>query len=385
VTFLPGSENRHLNYKPSGRGGPILLAPTYTHYNLWKGFRRQPDLAAGPIGVNGGLGAYDLFTDHLRQNVCCGNDEHFQWIWAWMSNLVGDPKNRPGTALVLCGRQGAGKTIVGEVLGQLLHPDHYVLVEKKKHLVGHFNAHLANKLLVQVEEATWAGDQEAANILKSIVTGRESLMEIKGIDAFPVTNYARLIITGNADWIVPTAFEERRFAVFNVGDAWLQDRERFGALVKQLKAGGYEALLYDLMSADRASLPDPAVVPNTVGLREQKVHSLGTVERWWHGCLVEGHVEPTMGNEWPTEVSITRAFELYVDETRKLGRGKPVGRARFGQLLRKACPALRRERPGSNERHRVYALPPLAECRAAMVRLLGGPIDWEDAESEPCE
>ena len=86
--------------------------------------------------------------------------------------LVQRPGERPGTAVVLRGGQGVGKTIVGQIVGHLLDPAHYVLVTQQRHLTGTFNKHLMSRLLVQVEEAFWAGDRQTRGTLKVPVRWR---------------------------------------------------------------------------------------------------------------------------------------------------------------------------------------------------------------------
>ena len=47
-----------------------------------------------------------------------------------------------------------------------------------KHLVGNFNAHLRDKLLVFADEAFWAGDKRAEDQLKAMVTEENNIVEL---------------------------------------------------------------------------------------------------------------------------------------------------------------------------------------------------------------
>ena len=71
-------------------------------------------------------------------------------------------------------------------------------------------------LLLQAEEAVWAGDKAAEGRLKSLITSKIQMIEAKGIDPIRVTNYVRLVMTSNEDWVVPAGMDERRFAVFDI-------------------------------------------------------------------------------------------------------------------------------------------------------------------------
>jgi hypothetical protein len=133
------------------------------------------------------------------------------------------PGAEDGTSLVLRGKQGVGKTKVGEVFGRLLRP-HYLLVADPRYITGRFNARMISLLLLHADEAFWAGDKQAEGKLKDLVTGDWHPIEFKGVDPIPIRNYVRLLVTGNPDWLVPAAMEERRIAVLDVGD---EQRENY--------------------------------------------------------------------------------------------------------------------------------------------------------------
>ena len=46
-----------------------------------------------------------LYLDHVRENVCAGDEERYEWMMAWMAQAVQHPAERPGTAVVLRGEQ----------------------------------------------------------------------------------------------------------------------------------------------------------------------------------------------------------------------------------------------------------------------------------------
>ncbi len=55
------------------------------------------------------------------------------------------------------------------MLGSLFAP-HYFPVDDSRYLTGNFNAHMASCLLLQADEAMWAGDKEAEGRLKGLLT-----------------------------------------------------------------------------------------------------------------------------------------------------------------------------------------------------------------------
>ena len=106
------------------------------------------------------------------------------------------PRERIGVALVMRGLMGSGKTKIGEVMGSLF-PRHYFLVDDPRYVTGRFSAHMATCLLLQADEAVWAGDKAAEGRLKGLVTSTIQQIEAKGIDPIRLPNYVRLIMTSN--------------------------------------------------------------------------------------------------------------------------------------------------------------------------------------------
>ncbi len=170
-------------------------AGTPSYFNLWHGFAFEPK--ANPNG-------YKTLRDHLLTNVCGSDEQLFNWIFGWFAHMIQRPGERIGVALVLMGIEGAGKTVLGEAVGALF-PSHFRIVDMGRYVVGQFNMHMMNCLLLQADEAVWAGDKDGEGALKGLITSEIRMVEPKGIDAFPVGNFVRLYITSNekmgcSDW-----------------------------------------------------------------------------------------------------------------------------------------------------------------------------------------
>ena len=151
---------------------------------------------------------------------------------AGSAHLFQRPAERIGTSLVLRGKQGTGKTKVGEVFGSLIDR-HYLLVDSPRYITGQFNAHLAGCILLQADEGFFAGDRASAGVLKSLVTSSWHMIERKGVDPVQVRNLVRLLVTSEDNWVVPASLEERRFAIFDMGQAAMQNSDYFAAIDRE--------------------------------------------------------------------------------------------------------------------------------------------------------
>jgi hypothetical protein len=340
---------------------PARQAPA-TYYNLWKGWAVEP----APVGTQAKC---QRFLDHVANNVCRGDDALFAWVMGWFAQLVQHPTDKLGTSLVLRGGQGSGKTIVGRVIGSLLGP-HYTLVADQHRVVGRFNSHLANVLLLQLDEATWGGDHQAAGKLKDLITGDYQFIEYKGREPVRIRNYVRLFITGNNRWLIPAGIDER------------QNAHYFQAIETEMERGGREALLRYLLDYDLTDIPIRQI-PATMALAEQKVNSLAPEQHWWLDILTRGTLPGDKTGEGMTEKKVL--FDDYVARSQKVGVNRKSWETQLGYALHGMVPGLSDKRPmvhlaGKSSRVPVYVFPSLEACRQEFARVTGGDNPWgEDA------
>ena len=244
-------------------------------FNLWSGFSVEPDPTK----------SCRRFLAHLRSTICGDNDVAYQWLIRWFAHMIQRPEEKPGTAVVLKGSKGVGKDTVGDYVGGLF-PRHHTKIANAEHLVGRFNAHHQKTLLLHVEEGFWAGDHKAEGSLKYIITSPQVQIEPKGIDAFQVPSVLRVFVSSNEAWVVPASFDERRFFVLNITGK-KREPAYFEALHREMLAGGRAALLHHLQHLDLSDF-DVRNPPMTEGLRDQKLESLRSVDRWWYEVLAAG-------------------------------------------------------------------------------------------------
>src|ERR1700744_2087702 len=120
-------------------------------------------------------------------------------------------------------------------------------ISSAEHLVGRFNGHLRDTVLLFADEAYWPGNQGAEGTLKRLVTEPPIFIEAKGRDGGEVPNLLHVMMASNEDWVVPAGERERRYFNLKVSDEKLQNHGWFKAINDQLENGGYEAMLHDLL------------------------------------------------------------------------------------------------------------------------------------------
>ena len=300
----------------------------------------------------------ELFLGHVR--FIAGDQA--DWLLDWFAHLVQRPWEKPGTGVVVRGLKGAGKDTIAEYLGKILG-DMRVTVSDQKHIVGNFNDHLLNCLLLHVEEGSWAGDRKAEGVLKSLVTASSIMWERKGINAEQKRNFSRIFISSNADWVIPATADERRWLVLDVEE--VKGRDYFNALYKEMGNGGPEALLWYLQNRQITS--DIRKPPVTAALTNQVLETLSGVERWWFDILTAGEFPYTFDDE--RQIRADAIYNNYAERERY-----PVSREAFGKRLRKLCPSIKRV--GGGKQGRWYVLPDIKTARGDFDKVIGK-RDWE--------
>lgn len=359
----------------------IIFAPEREipgYYNLWRGFAY--DALPGR--------SCDKFLEHVNSNICGGSQELYDYLVDWMAAAVQRPDSPGHTAIVMRGRQGVGKSFFVKTFGALFGR-HFLHISDPKHLIGSFNAHLRDCVVLFADEAFYAGDKKHEGVLKMLVTEETLTIEAKGVDVEVSPNCVHLLMASNSDWVVPAGYNERRFLVLDVGDRCMQKREYFKAIQEEMNAGGYEALLHFLR---KRNLRDFSVrrVPETAALMEQKVMHYDLEEEWWYAKLQAGEV--LSGKGWPLYVFVTELQRDFVVNC-AYWRSRRGSVTSLGKFLSKAMPDMQTKRIGGVHRvvnvdgteekitrPRIYSLPTLSYCRNIWDLRFGGPYEWPPPE-----
>ena len=203
LTFEPGESE-------------LVDTPFGSKLNTWSGFNLEP----WPDRVPGR--DVKIMLDYIKDVVCKGRATYYEWVLAWMADLFQNPGNKPGTALVLVGKPGAGKTFLGEhILGPIIGHQHYVQANSIQHVIGNFNAPYSRKILIQCDEALNAQQRAAAARLNALITDSQQRVEPKGVDSYQLPMHARFFFTSNeADDAIYLGhgYDDRRYTVLEVSD-----------------------------------------------------------------------------------------------------------------------------------------------------------------------
>lgn len=362
-----------VTFAPNGDAGDDVL-------NLWRGWGVKPRPG----------GDCEAIIDHLHDVVCDGDFELFKYLTSWMARMVQYPDQPGEVAVVLRGKEGTGKSVVGKLLRRMAG-QHGIALSNPKHLVGDFNAMLEDAVFVEASEALFAGDRAVASRLKALVTDDTITIERKGVDAREAKNRVHLLMTSNENWVVPAGPDSRRWLVLDVSDAHRGDTAYFDQLWRQVNDDdSVGAFLQELLGTDLSGF-NVRRVPGTDALRDQRERSLTGVLAWALDLASRaGIVQTERGPEpWRSFFGTRELFADYRLWVRDQKFERPLSVETFGREV-KALLGLRWQRRASGDQFVPehvknvpgYVMPSTTRDFDRLVRERAGLLDEQDNQNE---
>src|SRR5262249_3847779 len=242
------------------------------------------------------------------------------------------------------------------------------------HLTDRFNNHMRQCSFLFADEAYAPDDKGAEGTLKRLITEPTLIVEPKGRDIVEEPNRLHVMFASNEDWVIPAGAFERRYVMQDVANTYRQDANWFGPIYEQLKNGGCEAMLFDLLEPDVGDW-HPRQIVRTAPLPEQQERSLSAFDAWWLETLQTGVLGGA--NSFHPERAISNRYEEEVEDSS--GRIRTVKRDGLYDHARRISPKLKyeteaafgrylsHEQRGAESawvrRHRGWKFPPLSVCR----------------------
>ena len=342
------------------------------YFNLWVGPTLQPK-----------VGDWTLIQSFLLNVICDGDEKSYQYLIRYIAHAIQKPEEKPGVMLILLGGQGTGKGTLGRIFQEIWSAT-YLQVCSVDSITGNFNAALECSYIVFMDEALFAGDRRASDALKSLVT--EPLIHIneKYQPARQMRSYHRFIAATNADHFKNTESDDRRDFVLRVSETRKNDHGYWQELNHEIDHGGGAAMMHELLAMDLSDF-NVRDKPQTEALLEQKIMSLGHIERWWFDCLERGYfqagdcpnLEGEESGEWGDFIGTNDAIE----GIKEVSGGKiykiPIA-SDVKRTLLKLCPSAidKQKAVGGGRKKRGLTLPSLKQARSEFDQYMGGEIDW---------
>lgn len=354
----------YLLHPENSRVDGLTFDPSCTcgdnYINTYQGFGVEPS----PIG------SWKRTQNHYFEVICNGDKSAYEWLLDWLAQAIQNPTQKQGSAVVIRGEQGCGKSIAADFIGTLFGA-HYMKLSSVRSLAGNFNNHLSDAILINLDEAHGLKKHNVNAAMKDLITSKTRLVEPKGIDPYLVPNYSRLIITSNDRNLINAACNERRYLLLEASSKYIGQTEYFDALVEEMENGGYEAMLYDLQHREITS--NLRVPPKTEALLEQKITSLKPAERLLLDAITTGDLD---GQDiWGKAVPSSKFATLLTEYNHRYSlRGAEMA---VSEAFKTFFPDVEKRRAIiGTSKVCVYDVPSLLECRMGLEQHFGQIIEW---------
>ncbi len=179
-------------------------------FNAWQGWGVQPFFETSAIEHEQYV---QPWLNFIKNIFCSGNDKQNEYLLNWLAHLVQKPHEKPGVAVVLQSGQGYGKGMFATLIQDIVGLPYTMRVSDSNQVAGGFSGHMADKLFIMLDEATWGGDKKSQGRLKAVVTEFRLTIEGKHQAAQEITHYARFLIASNNSYPIPIEHDDRRFFV----------------------------------------------------------------------------------------------------------------------------------------------------------------------------
>lgn len=237
---------------------------------IGKSFNLYEGMAVQPIKGN-----WWRTLRHLYKILSNSDRDKFLYTVKWLAWCLQNPGTRAEVAVVLKGKQGAGK---GFIFSQMvtIFGAHGIHLSNRSHLTGKFNGHLANCVFMFADEAYYPGEKEVEGTLNQIISEEKILIENKGMKAVIQKNCLHIAMASNEEWVVPASGDARRYYINEVNNTYAKNQisdyhrtKYFDALWGEMACGGREAMVYDLLNLDLKGWHPRKDVPETEEYRKQ--------------------------------------------------------------------------------------------------------------------
>lgn len=240
-------------------------------FNLFTGFQHRYD---ENFVVD--TSKFDKISKHIKEVWCKGSDEIYEYITFWFANILQNPTNKIGVAILLKSQmQGAGKNIICEFIGKhVIGQQYYITLNDIDQIIGRFNSSIENKLLTVCDEVqNYGGAHKSNDKLKSIITQNMQLIERKGVDIQKISDYNNYIFLTNNDWPIKIENGDRRYLALELDNKYANNKEYFTELSSQINDDAGKHFFHWLANIDITKW-NHRNIPNTDLKRQLKLNSV---------------------------------------------------------------------------------------------------------------
>jgi Domain of unknown function (DUF3854)/Family of unknown function (DUF5906) len=289
---------RKLVYTP----GQSDLLDADGNLNLWPGWNVE--------SVKGDVTPWKELLDHVFHDAPPEDRTYFE---RWCAYPIKHPGAKLYVGAILWGRvNGAGKTLIGYMLGDVYGPDNYVEINQAQ-LHGNFNEWSRHRQFILAEEIAGTDKRADANSLKAMLTRDRISINVKHAPEYIIRDTINYLFTSNEPVVTQIANGDRRYFIHRVERALSHEK---GAAIRawsQSPEGG-AALRWHLEHLEMGDFDPHAPAPMTQTKIEMIEDSLTSLERYCQERVEAASLmsEPNADTDlWTSEMLIEQTIKYF--------------------------------------------------------------------------
>ena len=133
----------------------------------------------------------------------------------YIADIIQNPQKKNPIAFIVKGKQGTGKNVWLNAVGNILGLQHYISSSNPKDFLGDYAEGFYHKLLVNMNECEGKDTFDFEGRIKSFITEDKITLNRKFVQPITIMNLARLIIFTNKPNPIPIDIrsKDRRYVV----------------------------------------------------------------------------------------------------------------------------------------------------------------------------
>lgn len=247
---------------------------------------------------------------HLKEVICNDDEQIFNYLLMWFANIVQNPCNRPGIAILCKSVEGAGKNIFFDRFAEHVIGLKYSLsISDPSQIVGQFTGLIDQKMFTIVNELRAEGNiYTKSDRMKTLITDPTQKIEKKGYDAQIEQNYNNFVFLTNNTNVINITSDDRRYVCLEVSKRYKGNQRYFNELIDNFKKENGKHFYHYLMRIKIGNLKN---IPMTAYKRALIEHSLPSHIKFIGTWLESKGVDFENPPDEEDEISINQLYSEY--------------------------------------------------------------------------
>jgi len=186
-------------------------------FNMWKPFVAEMNEYSKSVDMAKNEAGKSFFLKHILSLVG-GNQEHYEFVLMWLSQMVQYPEHK-SIEMCFIGGFGTGKGLFIKFLSTLLGAARvFQTANPQRDIYGAFNGGFVDAFLVCQNEANKSNTYGKNDMKKDLITDDTISINIKGGASFTMKSFHRFLTFSNNDDPISLTKGDRRSVIFR-GDS----------------------------------------------------------------------------------------------------------------------------------------------------------------------